>query len=332
MTAERSTSTHVFLIVDGAAMMSLASAIEPLRAFNRLSDRQFYNWRVVSLDGGPMELSNRIVVGTEPIEHALADAAVVYVCGGLHLLPAGELRYVSLLRRLAQRGQRLGALSNGAYLLARAGLLNGYRCTLHWEHQPAFEKAFPDVQCTGKLFEIDRDRLTCCGATAAMDMMLDLIGREHGEAWAEAVANQFHHERIRPHDDDQRGGARAALLNAPREVRDAVATMRKHMEDCVSVAQIASATGTSTRRLERMFLRHLGTTPGRYYLGLRLERARHLLLYSEMPTVNVASASGFASTSHFAGQFRRVFGQRPSELRASSAVPRARLLVRQRSQ
>ena len=305
----------VFLLVPGHSMMSLTSAVEPLRALNRLVGSDAYEWRLASLDGAPVEASNGISLPAGPLEPALEGASALFVCGGLRIQLADERAHLAALRKAARRPLVLGALSTGAYLLARAGLLDGYRCTIHWENRPAFREEFPDLACSAAVFEIDRERMTCSGGTAAMDMMLRLIADRFGADHARFVANQFHHERIRAAGDEQRGGSQEALALLPPKLRKAVALMQRQIEEPVSLPAIAKRVGLSPRQLERLFLRYSGTTPLRYYMQVRIERARELLLYSDRPIIEVAIAAGFTSTSHFASWYKRLCGIRPSDAR-----------------
>jgi transcriptional regulator GlxA family with amidase domain len=322
MRAARDSEVFVFLLVPGLSMMSLAAAIEPLRSLNRAADREAYAWRLASLDGTSIAASNGIVLAASPAEEALVDADYLFVCGGLRIKPADERRYFAILRQAARRGIRVGSLSTGTYLLARAGLLNGYRCTIHWETRPAFKEDFPDLACTAKIYEIDRDRLTCSGGTAAMDMMLHLIADRHGANLARAVANQFHHERIRDEREDQRGGRPETLAHLPAKLRAAIDIMQRAIENPAALPEIASGVGLSSRQLERLFLRYLKVSPLHYYMQLRVGRARELLLYSDRPIIDIAVQAGFTSTSHFAAWYKRVFGMRPSEARGTPRSPR----------
>lgn len=307
--------TFVFLLVPGFSMMSLASALEPLRSLNRLADANVYEWRLAGLGGGPVGASNGIPVPTLPHEPALAGADYVFVCGGLRMKSADERAYLGLLRQAARKGIRVGSLSTATYFLARAGLLDGYRCTIHWENRPAFQEEFPEIECTTKIYEIDRGRLTCSGGTAAMDMMLHLIADRHGPELARGVANQFHHERIRGDADDQRGGRSESRLHLPEKLCAAIAIMQHKIEEPVPLPHIAKRVGVSPRQLERLFLRYFDRTPLRYYMELRVQRARELLLYSDRPIIEVAILVGFTSTSHFAAWYKRIFGLRPTEAR-----------------
>jgi transcriptional regulator GlxA family with amidase domain len=321
--------TFVFLLVRGLSMMSLSSAIEPLRSLNRLVRHEAYRWILASLDGVPVEASNGIAFPTMVADDALDIADFVFVCGGLRINDADEKRYLSVLRQAARRRIPVGSLSTGSYLLARAGLLTGYRCTIHWENRSAFQEDFPDLDCTNKIYEIDRDRLTCSGGTAAMDMMLHLIGDRHGADLARGVANQFHHERIRDEQEEQRGGRLEVLTHLPGKVRQAVGLMQRHIENPMPLSEIGRRISLSPRQLERLFLRHTGMSPLRFYMQLRVERARELLIYSDRPVIEIAVSAGFTSTSHFATWYKRIYGVRPSDMRARAA-PSAHQVVEER--
>ncbi|VAW19588.1 Transcriptional regulator containing an amidase domain and an AraC-type DNA-binding HTH domain [hydrothermal vent metagenome] len=305
----------VIFLLSSLSMMSLAATIEPMRSLNRLLNRTSYIWRLASLDGAPVEISNGISLETMPIEEALEGADYLFVCGGARVLHEDGSAYLAKLREAARNGISIGALSTGSFLLARAGLLTGYRCTIHWENRPAFKEDFPFLECTNNLYEIDRNRLTCSGGTAAMDLMLHLIEQKHGREAARAVANQFHHERIRDDHSIQHGGSQELFKRLPAGLQAAIAIMQDNIEDTVSIPSLAAEIGLSVRQLQRLFLQNTALTPYRYYMKLRLQHARELLLYSDLSITEVAICVGFTSTSHFATCYKRVFGVRPSETR-----------------
>jgi transcriptional regulator GlxA family with amidase domain len=311
--------TFAFLLVPGLSMMSLSSAIEPLRSLNRLVRHEAYRWCLASLDGVPVEASSGIAFATVSSGEAMERADFFFVCGGLRIRESDEKRYLSVLRQAARRRIPVGSLSTGSYLLARAGLLAGYRCTIHWENRSAFQEDFPSLDCTNKIYEIDRDRLTCSGGTAAMDMMLHLIADRHGVDLARGVANQFHHERIRDEREEQRGGRLEVLAQLPEKVRQAIGLMQRHIENPMPLPEIGRRVALSPRQLERLFLRHSGHSPLRFYMQLRVERARELLLYSDRPVIEVAVSAGFTSASHFATWYKRIYGIRPSDMRGRAA-------------
>ena len=322
MSTDSDTRVVAFFLVEGFSMMSLASGIEPLRSLNRLIGREAWRWRLVSLGGRTLHASNGIPFPAEPVEDVLGELDMLFVIGGLRIQAEGERAYCAILRKAARTGLTIGALSTGPYLLARAGLLDGYRATIHWENLPAFQEEFPDLDITDKIYEIDRDRMTCSGGAAAMDLMLHLIRERHGADLARRVANQFHHERIRNDRDNQHGGRLERLAGMPASLRTAVGLMTEHTEDTLAIPAIAKRAGVTSRQLERLFLRYLEKTPTQYYLALRLDRARELLLYSDRPIFEIAVATGFTSASHFSHWFKRVHGERPSVLRTAPPTRR----------
>lgn len=311
--------TFGFLLVPLFPMMGFAAATEPLRAANRLSGRQLYAWRVVSADGRPVTASSGIDIVADLSLEEVERLDTLFVVAGLEAHKYQDRQVFAGLRRLSRRGCRIGAISAGSYLLARAGLLAGYRSTIHWENAAAFREAFPDIDVREELFEIDRDRLTCSGGTAALDLMLCLIDLEHGRELATKVAEQFIHERIRGTHDHQRMALRNRLGISHPKMLAVIGDMEQHLEHPLSRSALAERAKLSTRQLERLFRQYLNRTPTRYYLELRLLRARHLLTESTLSILDVALACGFVSASHFSKCYRECFGKTPREERLKNA-------------
>jgi transcriptional regulator GlxA family with amidase domain len=255
------------------------------------------------------------------IDYAVADIPpvdILFVAVGLTTEFPGKSKVLAALRSWGRRGGAMGALSVGSYLLAEAGQLEGYRCTIHWENRAGFMERFPEIDCTGNVFEIDRKRYTCAGGTTSIDLMLEIIRTDFGSNLANGVANQFQHERIRSAGDRQRVGPERDLTGKSEKLRRIVELMADHLDEPLSAVQLAKSAGLSVRQVERLFLRHLGVTPGRYYMRLRLERARELLRQTNMPILDVAIATGFTSHSYFAQSYRLQFGRPPSEERRTT--------------
>lgn len=303
-------------------MMSFASTVEPLRAANRISGRDLYAWDILSVDGQPVEASNGIpiVPSAAPDPGQRAPDTVCVVCG-LDPQLAVEPSAVAWLRRMASRGSRLMGVATGSYLLARSGLLDGYRCTIHWENMAAFVEQFPDLDVTRQLFEVDRTRLTCSGGTAALDMMLYLIGMEHGHALRTAVSEQFIHTNMRQGGTPQRMDLRQRIGVSHPKLLEAIAVIEQNLQEPLSQADLARSVGLSTRQLERLFRMYLNVTPSRYYLDARLKHAQQLLAQTSISVLDVAIACGFASASHFAKCYRALFGHPP---RAERSPARSR--------
>ncbi len=293
------------------SMMSFAAAIEPLRAANRLSGKQLYEWHIFSTRTGPVEASNGIAVIPERRFDEVERFPTVIVCSGIGAERLRDEKLFAWLRRLSRQGAQLGAISGGAYALARAGLLAGRRCTLHWEHIPGFTEEFPDIAVSDELFEIDGPVFTCAGGSASLDMMLHLIASQYDHDLAAAVSEQFIHDRIRDSSDRQRMALRMRLgLSHPKLV-GAIAVMEENLEEPVSPEALARVIELSNRQLERLFRKYLHCTPARYYLDLRLKRARSLLRQTTMSVLDVAVACGFASASHFSKRYRDLFDRTP---------------------
>ena len=292
-------------------MMPLTSAIEPLRLANRSSGKTLYSWTLHSIDGRPVPASNGILTMVNgDLEAVPADAAVI-VCSGLNVQHHTDKRLLSWLRKISRRGVDIGAVCTGAHVLAEAGLLDGYRCTLHWENLPGFNEAFPDIEATGGLFEIDEDRFTSAGGTTALDMMLSLITSQHGPDVAAQVAETILHSPIRHHSENQRLSLPARIGARHPKLVSIIEKMEDNLEDPLSPSILAKQAGLSTRQLERLFRRYLDRSPKRYYLELRLKKARSLLLQTDMSVINVALACGFSSPSHFSKCYRAFYGRTP---------------------
>ena len=310
-----------FLLVPNFSLMSYASAIEPFRAANCLSGRQLYQWRHISIDGAAVQASNGVSIAPD---HGIGDDVemdTLFVCAGGNPSLFGDRPTFSWLRKVAHRKVRIGGVSGGPYLLARAGLLDGYRCTIHWEHMPALMEEFPNLRVARTIYEIDRDRLTCAGGVAALDMMHKLIEADHGPRLAAAVSDWFLHSQVRLGSGPQRMSARGRYgVSHPKLLR-VLELMEGHVEEPLGRTELAGRAGVSIRQLERLFSAHLGATIGEHYLAVRLERARTLLRQTTMPVLEISIACGFVSASHFSRSYRQRFGRSPRAEHASRAVP-----------
>ncbi|MTH64228.1 helix-turn-helix domain-containing protein [Paracoccus sp. DK608] len=302
---------YIFLLLDRFTMISFAAAIEPLRLANRIAGREIYAWRLIGENGETAVCSNgtRLVLDGGLGETQRGDT--VLVCGGVDVARAATRPVLAWLRREARRGPRMGALCTGAWVLAEAGLLDGRRATIHWENQDGFAEEFPDVELIRTVFVEDGSRLTAAGGTAAIDLMLRQIARDHGADLANRVADQMIHTSIRSEDDFQRLSIPTRIGARHPRLAQVVARMEANIEDPISPARLALDADMSPRQLERLFARYLGRSPKRYYMELRLERARNLLLQTEMNVMEVALACGFASAAHFSKCYRATYGRTP---------------------
>jgi transcriptional regulator GlxA family with amidase domain len=304
-----------FLLLPGFPLMSYASAVEPLRAANHLNGHNIYEWVHLSFDGGDLVASNGVCF---PADTTLAEATnldALFVCAGGTPSQFDHSPTFSRLRELAHAGVKLGGMSGGSYILARAHLLDGYRCTIHWEHIPAFLEEFPRLTVERTLFVVDRDRITCAGGIAALDMMIELIAQRCGAPLSTAVSEWYLHTRTRQGTDSQRMALRERTGVANERLLKTLAAMETHLENPLSRAALAQIAGITLRQLERLFVEHLSTTIARRYGEIRLDRARSLLRQSTLSVAEIAVACGFVSTSHFSKVYKARFGLKPRQER-----------------
>jgi transcriptional regulator GlxA family with amidase domain len=304
--------THVgFLLIPDFALLPYASAIEPLRAANRLSGRPLYRWSHVSIDGMPSQASNGVEIRPDLSVGDEARFDYLIVCAGGNPAAFRNASVFAFLRQQARRGARIGGVSGGPYVLARANLLAGYRFTIHWEHAPALIEDYPELDLRRSLYEIDRDRLTCSGGTAPLDMMHAVIAREHGSELALAVSEWFLQTHVREGAGPQRMPLRERLGVSHAPLLRVVERMEQNIEAPLPRTELARSAGVSMRQLERLFRTHLGHSLGEHYLALRLDRARDLLRQTSLSVLEVAVVCGFSSASHFSRAFRARFHHPP---------------------
>lgn len=301
----------VFLLLDRFTMMAFAGAIEPLRVANRVAGRALYAWRLAAEGGTTVSCSNgaqiRVDIGLDEIER---DDTLL-VCGGIDVQKATTRPILNWLRREARRGATVGGLCTGTWTVARAGLLDGRRATIHWENQDGFTEEFDDITLVKSVFVIDGNRMTTAGGIASLDLMLRLIATEHGEELANTVADQLIYSQIRTDQDNQRLSIPTRIGVRHPKLAQVVQRMEALIEEPISPSDLAEEVGMSTRQLERLFRRYLNRSPKRYYMELRLQKARNLLMQTDMSVINVALACGFASPSHFSKCYRAHYSTTP---------------------
>ncbi|KIP99997.1 MULTISPECIES: GlxA family transcriptional regulator [Pseudomonas] len=312
-----------FFLLPGFSMMGLMSAIEPLRVANRF--HAHYSWRLLSDDGQAVPASNGMSLNVDDaLDDELADASL-FVVAGFDPLATFSPQLASRLRRADRECRVLGGIDTGSFVLAEAGLLETrQRFTLHWEALDAFRERYPQLQPTQELFEIDGRRITSAGGTSSLDLMLGLIGRDHGEPLSIQVSEQFVLGRIRTRLDHQRMQVSSRYGIHDKKLALVIAEMERCTEEPRSPGQLADTVGITTRQLERLFRQHLNTTPITFYLGLRLDKARHLLRQSDLSVLEVALACGFESASYFARRYRTRFAVSPRQDRHETAPPTLR--------
>jgi len=276
-----------------------------------MSGREVYTWSFVSENAEAVACSNGARIEVDGGLSDLHRDSVIIVASGLDAHEAATKPTLTWLRKQSRIGAKIGAVCTGTLILARAGLLDGKRCTIHWENQAAFREEFLDIEITNRLYEIDGDRFTCAGGAAATDMMLTLIAQDVDPETVGLVADQAIHTPIRGDRDEQRLSVPARIGVRHPKLVSIIQTMEQNLEEPISPSILAQDAQMSTRQLERLFRRYLNRSPKRYYMELRLQKARNLLLQTEMSVINVALACGFTSPSHFSKCYRAHFNRTP---------------------
>ena len=315
-----------FLLIEDFTLISMSSAIETLRMANRLMGNDFYQWMTISETGDAVCASDGLCIiadcGIDDPDVFLEIDAII-VCGGRRVEKRVTERIIRWLKKAASAGLQLGSTCTGSYVLAKAGLLDGYRCSVHWENIASLTDLFPKVQVRRSIYTIDRDRLTSSGGTTPIDMMLYLVRRQCGADITAGVAEQFVYERVRNPDDLQRVPLRHFVGRQSMKLVTAVELMEANIREPISQVELADYVDLSRRQMQRLFQRYLLCTPSRYYLQLRLQRARELLLQTDLSLVEIASQTGFVSNSHFSKSYKELYGYSPSGERRGGTGSRA---------
>ncbi len=311
---------YVFVLLENFTMMAFAGAIEPLRLANQVTGKKLYEWSVVGEGGETVTCSNGSAFKVDSDLPELARDDAVILCGGLSVQRATTKKLLNWIRRESRRGLTVGGVCTAAYVLAKAGLLNGKRATIHWENQDSFLEEFEDVDLARSVFVIDGNTMSAAGGTSSLDLMLTLVARDFGSEVANTVADQMIYTSIRSDRDTLRLSTPARIGVRHPKLAQVIKMMEDNIEDPISPANLAKQVGMSTRQLERLFRRYLTKSPKRYYMELRLQKARNLLMQTDMSVINVALACGFASPSHFSKCYRAHYQTTPYRERGSQST------------
>lgn len=301
-----------FLLLDGYPLMSTAAAMEPLRAANMFAGETLYDCRILSLRAPEARSSVGSQFDAVPIRDAGTDFDVVFVVAGGDPLRIKDPELFTWLRRLDRAGVALGGISGGAAILARAGVMDNRRFAIHWHHLDDLRAVSDQFLIEKRLYVIDRDRYTCAGGTAPLDMMHSIVAMAHGTTFAQRISDWFIQTDVRGADAPQQTSIAARYGPLPRAVQSALELMESHVADPLDLDQIAALAGLSRRQLQRQFAATLGQTMSQIYRRIRLDTARGLIQSSDLKIGEIADMTGFPSQAHFADSYRRVFGAPPS--------------------
>ena len=306
-----------FVLVDSFSLLSFASALDALRIANRMAEYPLYNWMLLGESGNNVLCS----AGTSfRVDYDLLELKrddTIFLCGGIDIQKNTSKRLLNWLRREARKGLVVAGLCTAAYSMAKAGILDGKKATIHWENQDSFAEEFTNIELTKSVFIIDGARMTTAGGTSSIDLILKIIADDHGEELANAVADQMIYNTIRTDQDTQRLSVPTRIGVRHPKLSMVIKMMENNIEEPISPSSLAKDVRMSTRQLERLFRRYLNRSPKRYYMELRLQKARNLLMQTDMSVINVALACGFASPSHFSKCYRSHYNKTPYRERGS---------------
>jgi transcriptional regulator GlxA family with amidase domain len=314
-------TTVGLLVNDGFPLLSLAAAVDSLRAANAVSGRELFRWIYLTASGRDALSSCRVVVRPDAEFTDVLTIDIMIVCSGDSSIHMQDETIGALLRRLARKGVRIGGFSGGAFILARAGLLEGKRCTAHWEHMPALREQFPKLLLRPTLYEIDGQFFTCAGGNAVLDMMNALIAQEHGLAVARSGSEYLIQTQVRDSEDYQRMSPQHRFGVAHPILIRALDLIEKTLDEPIERLAFAEKVGLSLRQLERLFVANLGLTINQYLMKVRVERAKILIRQTSLPLGEIAIATGFTNFSHFSRIYRQRFGVTPSDTRRAERSP-----------
>lgn len=307
-----------FLALPGFSLIAYAAAIDTLRLANRIEGKELYKWRTIAPKNEHVEASNGLSVkpddtATDRISHESYD--MIFVCGGVKIRETWTESLGKWLRLQDRKGIILGSLCTGSYILAKAGLLDGYRCTIHWENIASTREEFPQLNLTDDIYEIDRNRYTCAGGTTPIDMMYHIVSIQFGRKLAGAISEEFLIDHVRGMTDQQRIPLRQQIGTSQPKLTEAVLLMEANIDDPLTPDELSNLVKISRRQLERLFRSYLNCTPTQYYLGLRLRNARRLLLQTNKAIIDISLVCGFSSAPHFSKCYRDLFGLPPRDER-----------------
>lgn len=311
------------LLLDGFNAMAMHAFIDPFRTANYLKGASLYKWDFLAFVNNSVIASNGLEVsGLQNARSTAADFDLLVVNASWNVERFKENRLLSWLRGIAAKGTTLCGLDTGAFVLAFAGLLNNRGAAVHYEHIASFRELFPNIHMGEDLFVIDGDRMSCCGGLAAADLALEIIRLQQGIELANGSSRYIFHERLRDGSEGQLPATREPVgFSAPPKLRDAIIIMERNLEHPLAIGEIARQVAISQRQLDRIFRKHTGLTPVRYYLDVRLDRARGLVTQTEMPILDVAIACGFSTNSQFSRTYKNRFEISPNQDRIEGRVP-----------
>ena len=302
-----------FVLVEDFSLLPMTSAIEAMRMANQLLGFTAYSWSIITHDGGAIKASDGLYIHADLDFNAdLSKFNAIFVCAGINVDKRSSPALLSFLKLLGKKAELIiGSLCTGSYLLAQANLLHNTRCTISWDHMEMFREAFPSLKVENSLFIEENQIITCAGGTAALDLVMNIVYRDFSRDISNQICEVFLTERMRGEGEKQKIPLKASLGNSHEALIDAIGIMEENTEELVDLNSIAEYVKISRRQLERLFKNNLQDTPSRYYLKIRLNKARRLLMQTNMSITDISISCGFSSTTLFSNSYRDFFGSPP---------------------
>jgi transcriptional regulator GlxA family with amidase domain len=315
MFCRRPTTEVAVVALPPASMSGIGAIVDTLRMANEIQGQPLYNVKTYSSDGYP-------IISAGGAQHTLSAVFDDFVaCDWLIVLSerfqrfAEEVPFVSRLSLVGRRTPLVIGVHHGIWWLAMAGHLSGYRVSANWETYQEFSEQYERSVVTRQIFEIDRNRATCAGGQATVDLLLELIRRQHGADLFERIGDALVIGSVRTAEVRQRIPFITAAGEGHPRLTDVLLLMEENIEDPLTTDEIAERVGISRRQLERMFRKHLDSMPSKYYMTLRLERARGQLQRTSKSVMQIGLSCGFSSAAHFSNVYRERFARTPREER-----------------
>lgn len=316
-----------FLTLPDFSMMCVVNAIDVLRAANDLLGYRHFSWSLYTADGQPARASNGTSLADTRCFDPQSLPDIFFACGGNDIQQNTRETTLHMLRETYRNMVPLGGLCTGSYALAKAGLLDGYRCAVHWESLYSLRELFPQANFTDELFVIDRDRYTCTGGVAPVDLFIHILRPQLGLKVTGELSEKFCLARLRGEGERQHIPMTARLSLKSTGLERVERLMDAYVESPLPIEDIARLVNMSHRQIQRLFRKHFNTTPARHYMNIRLQRARDLLQKTNLSILDVAMACGFSSPGHFSKCYRAAFNISPSAERQPEKASPSPLLL-----
>ncbi|MFL2802204.1 MAG: GlxA family transcriptional regulator [Paracoccaceae bacterium] len=310
--------SFVFVLINDFSLIAFSNAIEPLRLANRLAQKELYSWKIASETGERVKCSSGFYFDVDSSIHQIRNNDYLIFCSGENIKKNITKTILNWIRKESRKQIYIGSICTGTYILAKAGIINDVSSTIHWENRESLKEEFEYLNITDSIYTIDKKRFSAAGGTASIDLMLNIISQDYGVNFAKKIADQVLHDSIRTEFDRQLPliPNRVGVRN-PR-ILNAIQIMEINIEEPLKPSDIAIDLGISLRQLERLFQRFFKLSPKNYYMKIRLQKARHLLLQTEMNVLQIAMATGFTSSSHFSKCYKLQFNITPFNERGFS--------------